>query len=569
MLLLDLPHELLLNIWDTLDTTSDMNALVRTCHYCYDNLNPLLYRYIIHHLDQCDAFEWAAEHGPVETLHKLLNTSINASNWDGLSPLDPAARHGRADILHVLIEYGFSPNTYDSCVRTPLHHAATYGYPECARILLEAGADLNSIDDKEYTPSSLAVFNGHADVLALLLDRGASIDIKLIEDDTPLRLAARMGFEELVALLLERNAAVDGVRNGMPGSPLIWAARAGHLEIVRQLLDAGADPNFFHFGQAPLHWAAHMGHEPVVALLLERGATADLSDIHGNTPLCRACYSLSMNERVVELLLKENVNVDKKNDDGKTPLSIAACRGFSKAVCYLLRQGADPNLIDNDGLSPLFIAAHYGHAQTVLDLLDGYAPPTASTNNCGTPYGEKTPGWEKYIDATDPLNRTPLFLATLYGHEEVVRVLLSRGSSAMNHATSAGRTALSVAQDQSNNPTNSDRERMNSILACLRDPSHIDVDLDNLEGLSKAAEGDNGGEVVCDSCSLAISVYDTHYHCAFCNDDDYDICLECVAVGATCYDPTHDLRHLRMVDGSWTAVTENSTEQQTFEIPIR
>lgn len=566
MLLLDLPHELLLSIWDTLETTRDMNALVRTCHYSYDNLNPLLYRYIIHHSDRDDAFEWAAENGPVETLHKLLNAGVNAPSWHGLSPLDPAARHGRADLLHVLIEYGFSPDTYDRCVQTPLHHAATYGYTECARILLDAGADLNSIDNNEYTPSSLAVFNGHVHVLALFLDRGASMDIILADGDTPLRLAARMGFEDLVTLLLARNAAVDGVRGG---SPLKWAARAGHLQIVRQLLEAGVDPNFLHFGQAPLHWAAHMGHEHVAALLLERGATADLPDTHGNTPLCRACFSRSKNERVLELLLKEKVNVDKKNEDGKTPLSIAACRGFSKAVCSLLRQGADPTLIDNDGFSPLFIAAQYGHAQTVLDLLDGYDPPTTSTNNCAIPDGEKPPGWEKYIDATDPFNRTPLFLATLYGREEIVRILLSRGSSAMNCATSAGRTPLSVAQDQSKNPTNSHTERMNSILACLRDPSHIDVDLDNLEGLSKAVEEDHHGDVVCDSCSLAIPVYDTHYHCVFCNDDDYDICLECVAAGATCYDSTHELRHLRMVDGSWTAVTDDFIEQQTFDIPIR
>ena len=91
---------------------------------------------------------------------------------------------------------------------------------------------MNFIDNREHTPSSLAVFNGHADVLALLLDRGALMDIEFIGDDTHLRLAARMGCEELGTLLLERGVPVDGVRHGMPASPLAWAARAGHLKIV-------------------------------------------------------------------------------------------------------------------------------------------------------------------------------------------------------------------------------------------------------------------------------------------------------------------------------------------------
>lgn len=45
MLLLDLPLELLLEIWDALDDVKDMNTIVWTCHYAYNNLNGRLYRF--------------------------------------------------------------------------------------------------------------------------------------------------------------------------------------------------------------------------------------------------------------------------------------------------------------------------------------------------------------------------------------------------------------------------------------------------------------------------------------------------------------------------------------------
>jgi ankyrin repeat protein len=187
-------------------------------------------------------------------------------------------------------------------------------------MLLDAGTDLNCRDDEDYTPSSWAVLQGRANVLAFLLDMGASMDIKLPDEDTPLCFAAGMGYEKLVKLLLERNAAVDGVTDGRPGTPLFRAAQAGHMKIASQLLEAGADIRYMSYGQNSLHWAAHGGYEDVVTLLLENGAVATETDIAGNTPLRRACYSGSMNERVVELLLKENVNVNARNSDGSTPL---------------------------------------------------------------------------------------------------------------------------------------------------------------------------------------------------------------------------------------------------------
>jgi ankyrin repeat protein len=72
----------------------------------------------------------------------------------------------------------------------------------------------------------------------------------------------------------------------MNDTPLIWASEMGSTECVKNLLDAGADPNEFEIdGWSALHWAARNGHLGVATLLLEHGASLGQRDRRGHTPL--------------------------------------------------------------------------------------------------------------------------------------------------------------------------------------------------------------------------------------------------------------------------------------------
>ena len=117
-----------------------------------------------------------------------------------------------------------------------------------------------------------------------------------------LRLSAKHGDIEVVRLLLDRGADI----HAKDDEALRWSAFYGHVEVVRLLLDRGAD---IHAGvDASLQWSAENGHVEVVRLLLDRGA-----DIHADND-----YALQMSARyghveVVRLLLDRGALLPERN----------------------------------------------------------------------------------------------------------------------------------------------------------------------------------------------------------------------------------------------------------------
>ncbi len=68
-------------------------------------------------------------------------------------------------------------------------------------------------------------------------------------------------------------------------TPLSHASRRGDYDVVKALLDAGADVNAKDAeGCTPLHWAAREGHEAVVKALITAGADANAKNANGDTP---------------------------------------------------------------------------------------------------------------------------------------------------------------------------------------------------------------------------------------------------------------------------------------------
>jgi ankyrin repeat protein len=100
---------------------------------------------------------------------------------------------------------------------------------------------------------------------------------------TPLIIAALNGHDEVVRVLLEGGADVERGDVDMD-TALSRAAVKGHLEVCRRLLDWGAKVNTVdRWKETALHDAVFNGHMSVAKLLVERGADVSLKDVRGRT----------------------------------------------------------------------------------------------------------------------------------------------------------------------------------------------------------------------------------------------------------------------------------------------
>jgi len=166
---------------------------------------------------------------------------------------------------------------------TLLHFAAGVGSLEIVEELLRLGAQADLPDEFGWTPLHEACAHGHTAIVARFIDVHSNLEgISKNKHETALHLAARSGFEEIVKLLLDAGANRE-VRNDHGETPLHVAAADGNRAIMRLLLDARADVNARNFaGETPLHIAARDGDVEVAELCLSFRANPKEEDKRGN-----------------------------------------------------------------------------------------------------------------------------------------------------------------------------------------------------------------------------------------------------------------------------------------------
>jgi len=208
-----------------------------------------------------------------------------------------AAKAGFADMVDLLLDFGADIEGKDDLWQFPLMSAAARGQLEVVRRLVKRGAALNAgWPDK--TALSEAIVGGHLDLYHWLLAQGAErgpvdavmvgdlawldhyLDATISEDRGvdrvsvyPLpEMAVRRGDVAILRSLLRRGVRLSGPLGNY--FLLAEAARFGHLEIIRLLLDHGADPHEAdHDGLTPLAWAIREKQDEAADLLRRAGAT--------------------------------------------------------------------------------------------------------------------------------------------------------------------------------------------------------------------------------------------------------------------------------------------------------
>ncbi|MEE2898421.1 MAG: ankyrin repeat domain-containing protein [Gemmatimonadota bacterium] len=168
----------------------------------------------------------------------------------------------------------------------------------------------------------------------------------------------------------------------LSGTPLVDAARRGEVELVRSMLDDGADVNAAQGdGLTALHASAERGHVEIAKLLIAAGADLDAETRIGHyTPLHLA--GRGGHGHVVLALAEAGADVSRATSNtGVTPLHLAASAvGGERAVATLLDHGAAVNAREaSAGQTPLMFAAAYDRAAAVRELLSRGADPAITT----------------------------------------------------------------------------------------------------------------------------------------------------------------------------------------------
>ena len=168
---------------------------------------------------------------------------------------------------------------------TAFHIACSRGQEDLVELLMKYdpdGKELATKNEQDQTPMMLAAANDHREVIDTIFkvqkESGLSIHIffDLLQDqdmdgNTPLHSAAANGNEAVVERLVFYSANLLA-RNHNKEYPLCVAAKNGHLEICRFLIDKGTPLNRNTTSKTPLMLAAENGHDKIVKLLLEMGA---------------------------------------------------------------------------------------------------------------------------------------------------------------------------------------------------------------------------------------------------------------------------------------------------------
>ncbi len=211
----------------------------------------------------------AVKRGDVSKLRDLVSANpalLSSRTKRGLSPVLVAIYSGQKVAAANLIALG---------AELDVHDAAAAGRLERVRELVERDPSLvNATSAEGFPPMGLAAYLGHEEVVEYLLSKGADVNFAAPSAGfTALTGAVSQRHGRVADLLVRRGAEVNHVYEGTL-TPLVVAASQGDLNLVRLLLDHGADPNLGGMeGKSALDLAKEKGSREIAEVLRQHGAT--------------------------------------------------------------------------------------------------------------------------------------------------------------------------------------------------------------------------------------------------------------------------------------------------------
>jgi uncharacterized protein len=328
-----------------------------------------------------------ARTGQPETLKLLLKAGADpnaAERKFGETALMWAAGHDHGEAVRVLVAAGAKPDATSALINLPnakvdfsfavgtalprggftaLMYAARQGKLNAVTALADVGANLNIVDPEGSTAMVIAIINAHFEVAARLADKGADPNIgdaagmaalyaavdmmhpASLTNRPPQVRTGRLTASDLVMVLLKNGAHPNialkapllmrqhnagDASLGAGATPLMRAAKALDIDIVKALLDYRGDPSHKLANGTTTLAVALTGRGArqltpdtpmyqTVKQLLDHGA--DVNAATNGSTLLHA--NLDRGEPFVRLLVEKGARLEVKDNSGRTPLDIA------------------------------------------------------------------------------------------------------------------------------------------------------------------------------------------------------------------------------------------------------
>jgi len=200
-----------------------------------------------------------------------------------------------------------------------------------------------------------------------------------------------------VEVLLNQGIPIDTLdRIGL--TPLMWAIKeyknTNSEDMIRYLINRGADVNLENHGYSVLSTAAREGFINPIQLIIEAGGEINPTDV-GATPLLAAI--LSNNPDAVELLLRSGADPNLRNKRALHPLFLTTMgTGRGPIMELLLKFGADPNVTDSRGKTPYDMCISNNECKYLLEQYQYTTQTSSSIPMLATQYAKQTPPNKHY-----------------------------------------------------------------------------------------------------------------------------------------------------------------------------
>lgn len=433
-----------------------------------------------------------------------LIAAVKASDWGAVR-----------DMIHLKVDLDRpDPDGY-----TALHHAVMLNDVRMAHLLLDNGAKKEATTRHGYTALMLAASKHRPHLVALIAGHCSGItstasshtndrprtdrptnwtafheaalstsSIQVAERLEIFAKAVKDGDIDTAARMIAAGSMVMDESDGKGDTPLVIAASAGNVEMIRLLLCVGAKAHTTdRSARSPLMCAAAKRHFAAIKVLLTAGADQRWADIHGKNALDYAVDAddadllkallgdmhaggrlykdmpaligkAAVAGKIASVRMLLAMKADLPDATGCLALAVMATTDQLQAVQTLLAAGANLHHRDRDGHTAFTLAAANGHVAIVKALFAYNPGPLAKAE------------WiTKLQNETDNDGRTGLMLAALNRRRDMLDLLIEEGAEVLNKdrhgrdamwwaAAKGGRAMTSTLEENKASPFISDRQ---------------------------------------------------------------------------------------------------------------